>query len=80
MVKEKLTAYGTCQHWQQKDRPKAVFPAALIEAENQATRTPPPADLVTQPLGSTFAALACAVESKDSFYGRNQRTVARRTQ
>jgi len=38
----------------QKDRPEADpsggLSVALIEAENQATRTPPPADLVTQPL------------------------------
>jgi opacity protein-like surface antigen len=46
----------------------------------RATRTPPPADLVTQPLASIYAVLARAVESKDLLHGRNQTSVAQTTQ
>jgi hypothetical protein len=34
----------------QKDRPKGGLSAALIKAEIRPLRTPPPADLGTQPL------------------------------
>ena len=48
----------------QKDRPEGGLSVALIEAENQATRTPPPADLVTQPLISILrdAGSCCGVK------------------
>src|SRR5579863_9659455 len=80
MVKEKLTAHETCQHWQQKRPPEGGLLAALIEAENQATRTPPPAELGTQPLESVYAGLLVLWSQKDSFHQRNLRNVARRTQ
>ena len=61
----------------QKDRPEGGLSVALIEAENQATRTPPPADLVTQPPELTYAVAPLGVESKGSLHRRNQTSVAR---
>jgi hypothetical protein len=58
----------------QKDRPKAVSLTALIEAENQATRTPPPPILSTQPLASIYAILAqCGVKEFVSWKKLNER-------
>jgi hypothetical protein len=46
----------------EKTAPKGGLSAALIEAENQATRTAPPADLVTQLLVSIYAVRLRAVK------------------
>jgi hypothetical protein len=49
---------------QTKRPPEGGLSAALIEAENQATRTPPPADLVTQPLGPIYTVRVRSVSQK----------------
>jgi hypothetical protein len=46
----------------EKTAPKGGLSAALIEAENQATRTARPADLVTQLLVSIYAVRLRAVK------------------
>src|ERR1700730_14711514 len=47
-----------------KRPPEGGLSVALIRAESQATRTPPPADLVTQPLWIIYTVPPPACESK----------------